>query len=115
MKQIEKLKELMTYYNVTRQVGHTRLVKEGTEHYEGPKLILVYNMDHGANTFPKSNKDEIISWQNLKSLRGHHRPLAVDNGTMWGILGDSIEEIEKLQEELAEVRAKIEIIRKVIR
>lgn len=97
MKVKEKLRSLLTYYETSRQIGHTTLMKIGTNNYEKEKLVLSYNMSHGDNLGFKRN--EIVSWQNLERLCGHRKPMVIDNWTLSVILSDTLKEIEKLEEE----------------
>jgi hypothetical protein len=114
MKALNKLKELLTYYEGSRQSGHTTLMRKGTDHYaERKKFVLAFNAAHGDNMGFKV--DEVISWQNLSKLRGHNKPLAIDNGSMLMILRDTISEIEVLEEENRALRGKIDIIRKLVK
>lgn len=97
MKIKEKLEILRDYYDKTRQVGHTTLVKEGTNNYKKPKLILVYKKDE--HTYFDVKSDELISWKSLhnQDLLGQNKPLAIDNGVMWLMLDEAIKEINKLE------------------
>lgn len=97
MKIEKKLEKLLNYYLETRQVGHTTLMKEGTNHYDKDFFVLTMNMSHGNNIGLKPTN--IISWENLDRLQGHKKPLAIDNGTMTELLIDAIMRIEALDEE----------------
>lgn len=97
MKVKEKLRHLLTYYETSRRVGHTALMKEGTNHYEKEKLVLNYNMSSGDELGFKRN--EIVSWQNLERLCGQRKPMVIDNGVLCVILSDTIKEIEALENE----------------
>lgn len=93
----EKLETLLHYYISTRQVGHTTLLKEGTENYKNDKLILSSRKtDHD---FLNVKDYEIISWKGMQShsLHGHNKPLAIDNGVMFLILTECLEEFERLE------------------
>ena len=97
MKIEKKLEKLLNYYLETRQVGHTTLMKEGTNHYDKDFFVLTMNMQHGDAIELKPKN--IISWQNIDRLIGHNKPLAIDNGTMTELLIDAIMRIEALDEE----------------
>ncbi len=43
MKVKEKLLHLLTYFETSRGIGHTTLMKKGTIHYENEKLVIVFN------------------------------------------------------------------------
>lgn len=113
MKILNKLEELLAYYETTRQAGHTTLMRTGTDAYDRKKLVLAHNADHGANLGFKP--DEVISWQNLSKLKGHNKPLAIDNGALYGILRDTINEMIKMEDETKNLEAKLELIRRILK
>jgi flagellar hook-associated protein FlgK len=81
-------------------------MKEGTSHYDKDFFTLTYNMQHGDSL--GLNPKNIISWQNLNKLIGHHRPLAIDNSTMTELLGDVLSRIEIQKEEIQTLKEKKE-------
>jgi hypothetical protein len=98
----KKLETLLQYYLTTRQVGHTTLMKEGTNHYDKPFFVLCHSMVHGESLgFDVTNT---ISYGNPDKLRGHNRPLVIDNGVIPEILSDALMRIETLEEENEKLR-----------
>ena len=97
MKVIEKLRMLRDYFEMTRNVGHTTLMKEGTNNYKRDKLILAPKKEYYS--FFECKSSEVISWDNLNALIGHKKPLIIDNGTMWVLLNESLKEITKLEKD----------------
>lgn len=97
MKIKEKLQALKDYYEINRKVGHSTLMKEGTNNFKDKKFILAYNKDY--SDFYGCTPEDIISWKIFKaySLKGHARPLAIDNGVMFELLRESLEEIRRLE------------------
>jgi hypothetical protein len=95
MKIREKLEALRNYFEVTRRVGHTTLLKEGTNNYNKDKLVLAYKKEDYGNLNCKPS--EIISWRNLDGLNGRKKPLAIDNGVMWLMLKEAVEYIDELE------------------
>ena len=95
MKIKEKLEILRHYFDSTRQVGHTTLLKDGTNNYNRDKLILTYKKEE--HTFFNNKPSEIISWGNLNALRSHKKPLVVDNGVLWLMLNETIKYIDELE------------------
>lgn len=90
----EKLEELLHYYRFTRKVGHTSLMKAGTNNMEN-KLILVADLkDHAHVGVPSGNA---VSWNSLDRLRGNDKPLAIDNAAMDRLLSDTLELIYELE------------------
>ena len=100
----EKIEILMNYYDSTRQVGHTTLMKMGVNNFDKEKLILSYNKEHGAelNVDPK----EVISWYGLDNLKRHNAPLAIDNGVMWVMLSETLEYIRMLEKSIEKLNKR---------
>lgn len=104
----KKLETLVQYFVSTRQVGHTTLMKEGTNHYDKPFFVLTHSMAHGESLgFDVTNT---ISYQNPDKLRGHNRPLVIDNGVMTEILSDALMRIEALEEENQKLQKRNQLI-----
>lgn len=97
MKIKEKLEELRIYY-LRRKLGNTTLMKEGTNNYTKDKLVVTYDHNYGRDLGIKDN--ERISWRNLKTLRGHNKPLAIDNSVMSIMLNETLDLIDELEEEI---------------
>ena len=89
------LKELVTYYECTRQVGHTTAVIEGLKNK--PRAIVVtHSLDNG-NCF-KLNDLHIIKLDYIgNSLREHNRPIVFDNAALHVIFNEALEKIESLE------------------
>lgn len=108
-----KLKYLHDYYLINRRVGHTRLLKEGTDNYKGDKFILCYNMEHGKAMGFNPNK-EVLSWQSMEKLLGHKKPLAIDNETIIVILDETLKEINKLENEIQKFKEQRKQLIKIL-
>jgi len=92
------LKELVGYYECTRQVGHTTAVIEGARYK--PKTIVVTNSKEMSNHYRKVCSDEIntIILQNIgSSLRGHNRPIIFDNAALHVIFSEALKTIESIE------------------
>ena len=87
MKIKTKLQELITYYEVTRGVGHSRILHDGIDSSLDAILIKM----RGPNT--KNN----ISINSLNRLRGRKNPLALDNSVLYYLLKGALEEINRLE------------------
>ena len=94
----DKLLTLHFYYTTTRGNGHTALMKEGTKHYQGDKLVLVGQMHEHKNT--ETKLCETISLNSLDKLRGLNKPLAIDNHALATIFENSMTEILNLEGEI---------------
>ncbi|NDB83309.1 MAG: hypothetical protein EB127_11365 [Alphaproteobacteria bacterium] len=92
------LKELVTYYECTRQVGHTTAVIEGVRYK--PKTIVVTNYKEMSNHYRKVCSDEIntIILQNIgSSLRGRNEPIVFDNAALYVIFSEALKIIESIE------------------
>ena len=107
MKIKEKLEIIRHYYATTRQVGHTTLMKEGTNNTD-KKFVLVFKKL--GKVFGCDEKDQ-VSWNNLKRLIGEDRPMVIDNGVVWLMLNEAIKEIERLEEDSINLQKIKSIIR----
>jgi hypothetical protein len=108
MKIEKKLAELIGYYSFNRNVGHTALLKEGSKHYDKGKFILAsskHNWD-----FLECEPNEVISLQNLETLRGHSKPMVIDNDALIEIFSEALMRIEALEKENKELRKKTQTI-----
>lgn len=86
-----KLRLLLEYYTSTRAVGHTSVMFAGAREADDI-FILGYNYD-GANLLARECKDaHPLGWAGLceKNLRGHRRPLLIDNGAMVAMLEECL-------------------------
>ena len=118
---LNKLKELVNYYNVNRQIGHTFKMLNGVfsdtkyttpynnEVYKSNEksIILTHNNDMARNI--KEIVDELSTdKQNIaylsfnsgnydKVLRGHHSPLLIDNALLHTLFDEAVKELEYLK------------------
>jgi len=108
MKIEKKLEELLHYFMSTRAVGHTTLLKRGTNNYDKPFFVLTHNTEAGnaLKFWPKN----IISLHNLDRLRGSNRPLTIDNGAMIEILSDALFRIETQEGQIKTLKDKKQTI-----
>lgn len=107
MKIKEKLKILYNYYNFTRKVGHTSLLKIGIDNFKDDKIVLV-----GLNrccTYINESINNVISLNSLNKLIGKNLPMAIDNDALSIILNESINEIEKLEQEIVKYKMALRI------
>lgn len=96
----QKLQTLLSYYQLTRGVGHTEKMLSGAK--TGGALIMVGNFTQalliGHDRWPASR---LVTWQGLDAgtnvLRGQCRPLCLDNSAIMDILKDALAEIDRLE------------------
>lgn len=94
----EKIKEILQYYLVNRNIGHTTLLKHGIDnfgYYDQKFFVLCRSM--GDYIFLSTKSKNIVSWNNIEKLRGYNRPLAIDNGAMIELLSESLSELSKIE------------------
>ena len=99
----EKLIDLITYYQMTRGVGHTQGMLEGAN-YTDNALILTSNgpLSYFLKSQIGSPKSVYVTPYNSRVLRGHRRPLFIDNAELCSIFSSALERIEQLEFELAQ-------------
>ena len=108
MKIQKKLAELIGYYSYNRCVGHTALLKEGAKHYDKEKFILATNKQNWD--FLECKPTEVISVHNLEALRGHHKPMVIDNDALIEIFSESLMKIDALEKENQELKEQKQAI-----
>jgi len=65
---------------------------------------LVISDDTRDYQFLELERDQVISWKYMEKLKGHQRPIVIDNSAMISLLYDSLHEIETLEEENERLR-----------
>ena len=108
---LDKLRELESYYQATRAVGHTYAMMHGALHTDHPQgiIILAHDMSYARDLARQCIKKQVvpISLHTLEhGLRGHRKPLLIDNAALWQLLHEAATEIEKLRTELADTKYK---------
>jgi hypothetical protein len=110
MKIKEKLQEIVQYFGVNRQVGHTTTMLHGTLDNTEPVVIIAHNqtgVNHIKNITKKT--DKVVSLESLNSsLKGHRSPLVFDNAALHLLLLDSLGEISSLELNVREEKEKME-------
>lgn len=120
---LNKLKELVTYYTVNRNVGHTTRMLMGatTAKYDdgnydvhSPAYILTHDQNMADYIqsklnyymgFRKNIKAIPFTSNNYNSiLRGHRKPILIDNALLQQLLQESAQEIEYLEQEYGAVK-----------
>ena len=91
----EVLQTIDAYYQTSRQVGHTTLMKRGISNYEHRKLVMVHNMSYGRDLRVRNN--ELVTPNSLDRLRGNDLPLVIDNGVLSEIFREAFQEYTRLE------------------
>lgn len=96
----ETLKSLSHYFLVNRGVGHTNAVLEGAKNVPNATILTLdrRTQDDLGDAAPNSLS---IALHKLDYLRGMNNPLVIDNGALTYIFSAAVEEIERLEGELA--------------
>jgi hypothetical protein len=109
MKIKEKLQEIVQYFGVNRQVGHTTTMLHGTLKNDEPVIIIAHNqtgVNHIKNITKKT--DKVVSLESLNSsLKGQRSPLVFDNAALHLLLMDSLGEISSLELDVREEKEKM--------
>ena len=105
---LDQLNELEAYYSATRQIGHTTAMLEGAKN-TATVIILAHDMKYARDLARRCGRERGVVPISLHSLphglRGHHKPLLIDNSAMWWLLRDAIKEIESHRRENALIKA----------
>jgi hypothetical protein len=106
----EKLNRIKTYYDVTRQAGHTVGMLNGVVNTKKCIVLLHHNCMKSAIEFMVKKKNpKNVTFQTINSpyfLIGTNRPLFVDNAALWQLCGDAVKEIDRLTEENKRLKAR---------
>jgi len=104
------MKDFFNYVKANRQVGHTKLLKEGINNYKGEFVILGATMEHAQRLKKESkNKNAIpVSIQTFsKKTMGGHYPIAFDNYTITEIFENDVRKIENLENDIIKLNRKV--------
>ena len=121
MKDIKNtLYNLLHYYDVTRQRGHTTLMMEGAKDKDCLLFCHTIAMGERLKKQYRNKKATVITPGNIdRILRGNNRPIAIDNAVMYTILSDSLAEICRLEEinrkhwDITEKKIKVKKAKKI--
>jgi len=90
-------KRLLTYLNVTRQVGHTTAMLNGAK--SQPSIVVTHSADW-SKALERKHKNIIgISLTAIDNghLEGHHRPILLDNAATQVLLSELVSQIAALR------------------
>lgn len=103
----DQLQTLLDYFLSTRQVGHSRLVQQGTETQETPCFVIVHSIEAKANLSIKSSSNVIpVTLNELLDLRGRYYPMVFDNFALVMLFRDALNRINKLKDRCKELESK---------
>jgi len=103
----DTLDTIRVYFLTTRQAGHSTLMNEGTNNFDGDKLVLVIDRKHGDQMGLK--RSEMVSLDSLHKLKGHNTPLAIDNGVLIEIFDQAVLKYVELENEAKKERIKFNL------
>lgn len=91
-----KLYTLLNLYQLHRQTGMTTAMLEGVKDFEQVNIILENDrhVREMQKIYPQAN---FLTVNNLDVLRGRKGPILVDHWVVQNLLGECLEEIEKLE------------------
>ena len=98
------LKELVTYYDVNRGVGHTSAVVAGAENLED--CIVVAANQSSAALLSKGNMFTVMTLAGLENgdARGRRCPMVLDNHAVTELARRSLAEIARLECKIVRMR-----------
>ena len=102
---------LINYYEHNRGIGHTELLKKGTEQYDQKYYIVASNLNHARDIVRQSKNQNAIPLTLLGTgsdkLRGSRYPMALDNSAIILLLRETYYEFDQLLIKNAELINKI--------
>jgi len=99
---INKIEHLRIYLLTSRGVGHSTLMKVGTNNYRKDKFVLCSEQRVGDSLGLR--RSEILSLGSLETLRSHNKPLAIDNSALVQIFTDILLKVKELENENISLR-----------
>src|ERR1035437_2418827 len=91
----DAIRELLTYYDSARQVGHTHAMLAGGSNSDC--MILCVTRSGSDNIDPK--KLVSLGQVNNGRLRGMRKPILIDNHAMYALLSGALCEINALEKQ----------------
>lgn len=101
--------EISSYMVANRQAGFTHLLRTGTDNYRSDKFIVTENMKQGEMF--RCLQSEIVPLSSLERLRGHSRPLVVDNSALIQIFHQASLKLDKQDEEIKQLKRDLDKIK----
>ena len=124
----QKLKELVVYYDVTRQIGHTtqmlngayKIVSGGFTTFQNKCLVLTYNQDmadylNNGLKVPYEKAYEAVPFTDTNCqyvLRGKKYPILFDNALLHILFKESANRMEELSIENLKLKSDITNLKK---
>lgn len=105
-----KLSNIVMYYDVTRQVGHTSSTLEGA--FNSDCIFLTHNVEFAKHLEDKyklcCHKIQFQSIGSKHALVGHKKPIIFDNSALHMLFKESLDQMVKDELEIRKLRHKIE-------
>jgi hypothetical protein len=101
--------EISSYMVMNRQAGFTTLLRTGTDNYRSDKFIITENMKQGEMF--RCLQSEIVPLSSLERLRGHSRPLVIDNSALIQIFHQASLKLSKQEEEIKTLRKDLDKVK----
>lgn len=103
--------ELVRYYNSNRGVGHTTAVVAGAENMEDCIVVAANRLD--AHRLAAGDMFTVITLAELEEgdkVRGRECPMVLDNYALTELAHQSLAEIRRLEDKIAEMKAVAQAI-----
>lgn len=96
--------ELIRYYDVTRQVGHTMAMLDGAKNTKGV-IVVAHTMNHATDLAKQCPSATPVGLDGSeKKLKGRREPLLLDNSAVIWVLDGLLKEIFSLRKTVRELQ-----------
>jgi len=102
---INTIEHLRIYLLTSRGVGHSTLMKIGTNNYKRDKFVLCSERRIGESLGLR--KSETLSMDSLQTLRGDNRPMVMDNSALVQMFSDILLKVKELEAENISLRNEL--------
>lgn len=104
--------ELVNYFSVVRQVGHTTRMIEGVD---SNSIIVAHGMNW-ANQLVSKTGARCFTLSSVANgdLRGYNNPLVLDNAATLILLSDLLSDIKRLENEVVKYKMNEEMIKRIL-
>lgn len=104
------LAQLKSYYDFTRGVGHTDLLRRGLDNCDRA-FVMANNYRTGQHIARSRQGITPVSLSSLDKLRGANAPLAWDNSAIYDLIYGSLSEIDRLRKTISRQEGELEELR----
>ena len=109
----DKVKDILRYYDVNRQCGHTTAMLEGAR---SVKSIIITHNQRFADQLKEKDPDNIeaMSIESVDHLMGRNDPIIFDNAAIFALLNEVDKELNRLQSDNRSLRSKLDQVKSIV-